>query len=235
MIKIYNIKKDERIFLWDLYKNDGEGHASVKKMFENEKEFIEWAAKRNDNIYPWKKSDMSNTIFENINLTGNDKIVIRGGLYNEKKEFIRQYVLTDSSYRILDPENYKEEIEKVRRIEEKKNPLKPISYCVSHIEKTVNGWKWKKGMPVPFTGKTRYNASRRYSYVRSKKEYENPETKEYMRNGAVVPDPWINECFERTQKCWKDQKKVRRQWQKGPCKDRSNLKKMIFEENVEYC
>ena len=32
LIKIYNIKKDERIFLWDLYKNDGEGHASVKKI-----------------------------------------------------------------------------------------------------------------------------------------------------------------------------------------------------------
>lgn len=86
-------------------------------------------------------------------------------------------------------------------------------YRFNWFTNSRNYYKYRQG-PVPRTGKIKGGDRQRMPKVyRIKKDLANPEMKGYTRNRGWMPD-WWDDFNRRPQRCWKEQRKTRHQWQR---------------------
>ena len=175
---------------------------STKKSiyFKDLEALIWWFSQYNTtDPWLWSSKKINNQLKHNINMNFNDTKVV----YNwesGKTVFLREIIVFDSYYRIIDPRIYEKEILNTK-------------FSYSTIEdKAPKGYVFRK-TPIPYTKKRK--TSGYYRYPRNTQELR--ENKDYIRakrfeNNKVY---WMDDIPRHLDKCWKSNTKARRQWMKN--------------------
>lgn len=158
---------------------------------------------------PYYSTARSNSLLEDFNCTMQDTKTCYG-LFGECLYFLREYIVFDDEFRIIDMRMFKDEILAYERHKNynRKWQTKALEY---KYEKTKP--EFRNG-PVPNTRKrTRYGKYLRHPKTFNEmKQNGDEEKRKYSRKNRLrLPTSW-DEHYRDTSKCWKDQSKKRKQW-----------------------
>lgn len=188
-----------------LYKLSSDGTFEPRRMFWSLDSLIEYAVRSSNLFYRvLRRRDKDTNILEYLNLTGNDIYCLYSdGDHSEYRT--RYYLITDKAGRIIDLNNYKEEIRKKEKELETRKVKNPYySYFPPYRYRCD---------PVPYTGVCHGKYGRRIkSWFRSYRQDRIPEYRQFVRKKAMVPNMWDEEPVEKSYKSWKHNKKQRHQW-----------------------
>jgi hypothetical protein len=173
---------------------------------ENWNDLIDWIAQYNYTpFYSDKKH--SNRILDDFNCTMKD-IGMRCD-WTWTSYGLREYIVFDSDFRIIDMRRFEKEILAYQR---------PKNYKCKYKNKALE-YKYEKTKPefrngpVPRTGKRGWYCGIRHPHtINEMRQNCDIEHQQYVRKRRKnLPTAW-DDIFRDTPRCWKDQSKKRKQW-----------------------
>jgi hypothetical protein len=194
---MYNIKQTKKHYLYNCSTNKYLGfYDSFEEMLESIAYF---------NQYDIWSNKIINPILENFNCTFNDTESCF--VYSECIERMKQYVVFDEDFRIIDIRVYSNKILNygISRIKSTKKSKQKIYYEKSKPE-------FRKE-PVPHTSSNYHgNYFRKPKTMQEIRNNSNPEYKNFVRAKRKHLRTTYDDIFRNNSKCWKDQSKKRKQW-----------------------
>lgn len=197
--------RDARIFLWDLA--GGAGAPSVAATFADEREAAEWLA---SDPSPFRREPAApRAVMDDLNVTRKDERAYFD-LDGRRRAWTRRWTFTRADGTTWDPRVEAGTIAKIARERANEKP-RPRNWNAAYLESL--GWKWRKGKPVPRTGRATRGGLplRKRRYFRAARLAADAEAGRFVRKKAIPPDLWEKEEFECRPRCWKDQSKRKRQ------------------------
>ena len=197
---MYQVNNNTKYYVYDCRK---QAYLYVSDSID---ELIEWVAQWNYySIFSDKKKN--NRILDEFNCTMKDTKVHLDWVGNGWTD-LREYVVFDSDYRIIDIRMYEKEILNyvIPAKRKKKWKNKALEY---KYEKTKP--EFRKG-PVPMTGGHRGYCYRHPKTFNEMKQNCDVETRQYVRKSRLHLPTAYDDIYRDTPRCWKDQSKKRKQW-----------------------
>ena len=170
---------------------------------ENLQELIEYVA--SFNYRPWLGNKRANRFFDDFNCTMND---VKNAFDWHRNSFIelREYVVFDSIFRIVDVRMYANEILSYKGSMKRKPKKGSLAY---NYEKSKP--EFRKG-PVPYTGSGHWHYYRRPRTTQEIRQNSIPEYGEFVRKKRkYIPTSW-DDIGRNISRSWKDQSKKKKQW-----------------------
>ena len=197
---MYQIQKQTKYYIYNCRKQ------AYLYVAENWNDLIEYLAQFNHNqFYSNKKT---NSFLDDYNCTMNDTKVYCNW-FDEYWSSLREYVVFDDDFRIIDMRLFEKEILAYERPKSAKRKWKNKALEYKY-EKTKP--EFRNG-PVPRTGSKR--GGHYYRHPKTLNEMRqncDEEKRKYARKSRLhLPTVW-DELYRDTSRCWKDQSKKRRQW-----------------------
>ena len=198
---MYQIHKPEKYYIYNCQK---QAYIYVSESWED---LIAYIAQFNYTpFYSDKKH--SNRFLENFNCTFNDTRVYCNW-FDEYSSFLREYIVFDADFRIIDMRRFDKEILAYQRPKnyKRKYKTKALEY---KYEKTKP--EFRNG-PVPRTGKRSGGSCYRHPHTLNEMRQNcDVEYRQYVRKRRTHLPTVYDDIFRDVPRCWKDQSKKKKQW-----------------------
>lgn len=197
---MYQIQNNTKYYVYDCRKQ------SYLYVCDSIDDIIAWVARWNySSIFSEKKRN--NRILDEFNCTMKDTKVHLDWVGNGWTD-LREYVVFDSDYRIIDIRMYEKEI--LSYVEPKNRKRKWKNKALEYkYEKTKP--EFRRG-PVPRTGGRYGHYYRHPKTFNEMKQNTDVEYRQYVRKSRLHLPTVYDDIYRDNSRCWKDQSKKRKQW-----------------------